>query len=84
MASNQDRFSAFQSQILWVAIACLAAKFLLETDSAKEMFGTWWLTVKQANAVIMWLAAIFSGKKFIDLLERFKKITEETRTGKNE
>lgn len=79
---QQDRFSAFQTQILWIAIAAFAAKFLLNTASAKDLFGNIWLIVKQANAVIMWLAAILSGKKFIDLLERFKTVTEETKTGK--
>lgn len=78
MATENDRFSTFQSQILWIAIACFAAKFLLDTTAASEMFGSIWLMVKQANAVIMWLAAILSGKKFVDLIERFKKVSEET------
>ena len=79
MAASQDKFSNFQSQVLWIALACLAAKFLLDTGAAKELFGNIWISVKQANAVIMWLTAILSGKKFIDLLSRFRKVTEETR-----
>lgn len=70
--------------MLWIAIACLAAKFLLDTDAAKDLFGTWWLIVKQTNAVIMWLAAILSGKKFIDLLERVKKAASDEKIIKNE
>ncbi len=79
MAESQDKFSNFQTQVLWIALACLAAKYLLESESAKELFGTIWINVKQANAVIMWLAAILSGKKFIDLLSKFRKVTEETK-----
>lgn len=80
MTTNQkDKFSTFQTQVLWIAIACFAAKFLLDTEMAKEMFGNILLVVKQANAVIMWLAAILSGKKFIDLLERLKKASEDTK-----
>lgn len=81
MASNteKDKFSSFQGQILWIALACFAASFYLDSASGKEMFGSVWLMVKQANAVIMWLGAILSGKRFIDLLERFKKVTEESK-----
>lgn len=81
MATIETRFSNFQIQLLWIALACLACKFILDTASAKELFGTIWISVKQANAVIMWLAAILSGKKFIDLLGRFKKVTEQSQTG---
>lgn len=83
MATSQDKFSNFQTQVLWIALACLAAKFLLDSASAKELFGTIWISVKQANAVIMWLTAVMSGKKFIDLLNRFKKVSEETRTNQD-
>lgn len=78
-AQQQDRFSEFQSVLLWIAIAALAAKFGLDTNAAKDMFGNWWLMVKQSNAVIMWLAAILSGKKLLDLIDRFKKVAEETK-----
>lgn len=80
MAPEQkDRFDNFQSQVLWISLACIAANFLLNTSSAKDMFSTIWPIVKQANAVIMWLTAILSGKKLIDLLEKFKKVSEEVK-----
>lgn len=81
--SQPNKFSAFQSQVLYIALACLACKFILDTASAKELFGTIWISVKQANAVAMWLGFILSGKKFLDLLNRFKQVTEETRTQNN-
>lgn len=79
MTTLKEHFSAFQSNLLWIALAALAASFYLDSKSAQELFGSIWLIVRQSNAVIMWLFAVLSGKKFIELLERFKKVTQETR-----
>ena len=81
--ATEDTLSTFQTQLLYIALACFAANFLLDTQAAKGMFGIAWLVVKNSNAVIMWLAAILSGKKFLDLLDRFKKVAED-KTIKNE
>lgn len=68
--TQKDKFAAFQNQVLWIAIACFAASFLLDSNSAKESFGALWISVRQWNAVIMWLGAILSGKRFVDLFKR--------------
>lgn len=81
---QQDKFSKFQTQVLWIAIACVAANFLLDTSSAKDMFTTILPYVKQANAVVMWLCAILSGKKLIDFIERLKKVAKENKNGDGE
>lgn len=80
----QNKFSTFQSQVLSIALACLACKFILDSDSAKELFGSIWITVKQANAVVMWLSAVLSGKKFIDLLSKFRKVSEDSQIPNND
>lgn len=78
MASTEKtKFAAFQAQMLWIALACFAASFLLDSKWSIETFGNILLIVKQANAVIMWLGAILSGKKLLDLFKRVQKATEE-------
>lgn len=77
--AKADKITTFQSQLLYIALACFACVFLLKSDTAKELFGSIYLIVKQANAVIMWLTAILSGKQLLDLLDRFKKVSEDVK-----